>query len=123
MEMAEEALERIFCAAGDFDDCSVPLVLLERHHGVHQEQVYKERRRVLTRALSSCAKFASSIMEKRLAQWWSTAEMRRSRVRVPHCFSYIFAQARAFTFLLKGEKGYERKQEHQRQYRMGKEVY
>ena len=36
-EMAEEALERIFCAAGDFDDCSVPLVLLERHHGVHQE--------------------------------------------------------------------------------------
>lgn len=39
MEMAEEALERIFGATGDFDDCSVPLVLLGRHHGVHQEQV------------------------------------------------------------------------------------
>jgi hypothetical protein len=39
MEMAEEALERIFGAAGDFDDRSVPLVLLERHHGVHQERV------------------------------------------------------------------------------------
>ena len=39
MEMAEEALERIFGVAGNFDDCSVPLVLLERHHGVHQEQV------------------------------------------------------------------------------------
>ena len=64
MEMDEEALERIFRAAGNFDDCSVPLVLLERHHGVHQEQVYKERRGVLTRALSSCAKFASPIMEK-----------------------------------------------------------
>ena len=37
MEMAEEALERIFGVAGDFDDCSVPLVLLERHHRVRQE--------------------------------------------------------------------------------------
>lgn len=42
MEMDEEALERIFRAAGDFDDCSIPLVLLERHHRVHQEQVYKQ---------------------------------------------------------------------------------
>lgn len=37
MEMAEEALKRIFGVAGDFDDCSVPLVLLERHHRVRQE--------------------------------------------------------------------------------------
>ena len=29
MEMDEEVLERIFRAAGDFDDCSIPLVLLE----------------------------------------------------------------------------------------------
>ena len=35
MEMAEEALERIFGVAGDLDDRSVPLVLLERHHRVH----------------------------------------------------------------------------------------
>lgn len=42
MEIDEEALERIFRAAGDFDDCSVPLVLLERHHRVYQEQVYKQ---------------------------------------------------------------------------------
>ncbi len=39
MEMAEEALERIFGVTGDFDDRSVPLVLLELHHCVHQEQV------------------------------------------------------------------------------------
>ena len=35
MEMAEEALERILGVAGDLDDRSVPLVLLERHHRVH----------------------------------------------------------------------------------------
>lgn len=39
MEMDEEALERIFGVTGDFYDCAVSLVLLERHHGVHQEQV------------------------------------------------------------------------------------
>ena len=38
VEMADKTLERIFGVVGDFDDCPVHyLVLLERHHRVHQE--------------------------------------------------------------------------------------
>lgn len=39
MEMDEEALERIFGAAGDFYGCAISLVLLEQYHGVYQEKV------------------------------------------------------------------------------------